>query len=74
VSREVRPSHGLFAARLIDDDVGEGSDLLSIVVPLKGLADYLGSLGIEGCVARQRPCRWYSNPCGSALPGESSKT
>jgi hypothetical protein len=43
----------LFAARLVDDDVGEKSDELGRGVPLRGLAQDFACLRIEGGVQGQ---------------------
>ena len=43
----------LFAARLVDHDVGEEGDELGRSVPLGGLAEHLAGLGVEGRIERQ---------------------
>ncbi len=54
VSREVIGDHvDLFAAGLIDHDVGQEGDKLRGRVPLGGLAKHLAGLGVEGHIQRQ---------------------
>jgi hypothetical protein len=53
VRREVVSDHmDLFAARLIDHNVGEEGDKLGRGMPLGGLAEHLAGLGVEGCIER----------------------
>ena len=53
VGREVIGDHmDLFAAGLIDDDVGEEGDKLGGGVPFGGLAQHLAGLGVEGGIER----------------------
>ena len=55
MGREVVGNHvDLFAARLVDDDVGQERDELRGCMPHGGLAEYLAGLGVERCVQRQR--------------------
>ena len=54
VSREVVGDHmDLFAARLVDHDVGEEGDELRRGMSLGGLAQHLAGLGVEGGIERQ---------------------
>ena len=55
VRREIVGDHvDLFAARLVDHDVGQERDELGRGVPRGGLAQHLAGLGVEGGVQRQR--------------------
>src|SRR5260221_10623977 len=55
VSREVVGNHvDLFAARLVDDDVGQERDELRRCVSHGRLAEYLACLGVERRVQGQR--------------------
>jgi hypothetical protein len=73
VSREVVGDHmDLFAARLIDHDVGQEGDELRGGVPLSGLAQHLASLYRAGSIRSHvvRPCPGRAavrDPCGPGL-------
>ncbi len=50
----VRDDVDLFAARLVDDDIGDEGDELRRAVPRRGLTQHLSGLGIERRVKRER--------------------
>ena len=74
VSREVVGDHmDLFAARLIDHDVGEEGDELGRGVPRGGLAQHLAGLGVEGGIQRQRAVAEVLKAMPLGAPGESGR-
>ena len=77
VGREVVGDHvDLFAARLVDHDVGEERDELGGGVPRRRFAEHLAGLRIEGGIQRQRTVTKVLKavPFGPARPGDSGST
>jgi hypothetical protein len=75
VSREVVGNDvDLFAARLIDHDVGEEGDKLRGRVPFSGLAEHLIGLGVEGRIERQGSMTKVLKAVPLRPAGESGRT